>query len=209
MHRWEIIPLRFQRSYRKFCTCSPQPPPANPNPPPCPPPPKPTKPKKPPTHKRKSLESSSSSLSDLAIPRGHGKEVKGKQPQQHKRREEPSSLEGDESLDPLLGAQVFVPYTEGFYLGVVTTVVGGAGGRVWVEQPGENEIFRVERHLLYASHASTLTHWEQQKAAAGDKKASKAKKKPNPQPNACPPAQPAPKPAKHDPKPEGKQAPQP
>ena len=87
--------------------------------------------------------------------------MKGKQPQQQKRRAEPPSLEGDESPNPLLGAQVFVPYTEGVYPGVVTLVVGeGRGGCVWVEHPGEKEMFRVERHLLYASHASALTHWE-------------------------------------------------
>ena len=108
-------------------------------------------------------------------------------------------MEGDESLDPLLGAQVFVPYTEGVYPGVVTSVVGGARGRVWVEHPGEKDMFRVERRLLYASHASTLTHWEQQKAAVAAKKAAKAKKKPNPKPDAHPPAEPAPNPAKPDP----------
>ena len=80
----------------------PPPPPTNPDPPPSPPS-KPTKRKKPPTHKRKSFESSSSSWSDQALPCGHKKEVKGKQPQQQKRREEPPSLEGDESPDPLLG----------------------------------------------------------------------------------------------------------
>ena len=58
--------------------------------------------------------------------------MKGKQPEQQKRRKEPPSLEGDESLEPLLGAQVFVPYTEGVYPGVVTWVVGGGrGGECW------------------------------------------------------------------------------
>ena len=79
---------------------------------------------------------------------------------------------------------------------------------MWVEQPGEKETFQVERCLLYASHAATVTHWEQLKAAAARKKAAKAEKKPNPKPNADPPAKPAPKPAKHEPKPEAKQAPQ-
>ena len=102
-----------------------------------------------------------------------------------------------------------MPYIDGVYPGVVTSVVGGAGGRVWVEHPGEKEMFWVERHLLYASHASTLTHWEQPRAAAASKKASKAKKTPNPKPDADPPAEPAPKPAKPDPKPEAKQALQP
>ena len=76
------------------------------------------------------------------------------------------------------------------------------GGRVWVEHPGENEVFRVERHVLYASHAAVVTHWEQQKAAAAGKKAAKAKNKPNPKPDADPPAEPALKPAKPEPKPE-------
>ena len=76
-----------------------------------------------------------------------------------------------------------------------------------MKHPGEREIFRVERHLLYASAA--LTHWEQPKAAAARKKAAKAKKKPNPKPDAYPPAEPAPKPTKPEPKPEAKQAPQP
>ena len=53
--------------------------------------------------------------------------MKGKHPQQQKRREEPPSLEGDESPDPLLGAQVFVPNTDGVYPGAVTSVVQGAG----------------------------------------------------------------------------------
>ena len=54
--------------------------------------------------------------------------MNGKQPQQQKRREESPSLEGDESPDPQLGAQLYVPYTDGVYPGVVTSVVGGAGG---------------------------------------------------------------------------------
>ena len=133
-------------------------------------------------------------------------EGKGKQPQQQKRCEEPPSLEGDESGDPLLGDQVYVPYTNGVYPGVVTSVVGGAGGESLGGTPREKEMFRVERHLLYASHVAAVTHWEQQKAAAAGKKAAKAKKKPNPKPDADPPAEPAPKPAKPEPKPEDKQA---
>ena len=66
-------------------------------------------------------------------------------------------------------------------------------------------MFRVERHLLYASHPSALTHWEHQKAGATGKKAAKAKK-PNPKPDADSPAEPAPKLAKPDPKLEAKQA---
>ena len=53
--------------------------------------------------------------------------MKGKQPKDQKRREERPSLKGDESPDPLLGEQAFVPYTEGVYPGVVTSVVGGGG----------------------------------------------------------------------------------
>ena len=101
-------------------------------------------------------------------------------------------MEGDESPDPLLGEQLYVPYTDGVYAGVVTSVAAGQGGRVWVEHPGEKEMFRVERHLLYASHAAAVTHWEQQKAAAEGRKAAKAKKKPNPKPHADPPAEPHP-----------------
>ena len=117
----------------------------------------------------------------------------------------PPSLEGDESHDPLLGEQVYVPYTDGVYPGVVS----GAGGRVWVEHLGEKEMFRVETHLLYTSHAAAVTHWENQKAAAEGKKSAKAKKKSNPKPDADPPAEPAPKPSKPEPKREAKQAPQP
>ena len=107
-----------------------------PKPPALPPPPprKPTEPKKPPTHKRKSFKLSTSSSSDQALPRGHGKEANGKQPHQQKQSEEPPSLEGDESPYPLLGAQVFVPYTEGVYPGVVTSVVGGGGECGWNTQ---------------------------------------------------------------------------
>ena len=97
-------------------------------------------------------------------------------------------MEGHESPDPPLGEQVYVPHPDGVHPGVVTSVVGGAGGRVWVEHPGENEMFRVERKLLYASHAVAVTHWEQHKAAAAGNKAAKAKKKPNPKPDADPPA---------------------
>ena len=93
------------------------------------PPPKPTQPKKPPLPppKRKSFESGSSSSSDhtVPVPMGTGK---GKQPQQQKQRKEPRSLEGDEAPDPLLGEQVYVPYTDGVYPGVATSVVGGGGG---------------------------------------------------------------------------------
>ena len=92
------------------------------------PPPNPHNPKRPPPPKRKSFESGSCSSSDQAHPREHGKGVKGRQPQQQKGRKEPPSLERDESPDPLLGEQVYVPYTDGVYPGVATTVVGGAGG---------------------------------------------------------------------------------
>ena len=170
------------------------PPPAEKPQPPAVPPPKPTQPKKPPPPKRKSFELGSSSSLDKAHPRGHGKGPKGKQPQQQKRCEEPPSLEGDESSDPLLGAQVYVPYTDGVDPGVVTSVAAGQGGRVWVEHPGEKEMFRVERHLLYASHCAAVTHWEQHKAAIAGKKAAKAKKKPNAKPDVDPPAEPPPKP---------------
>ena len=34
-----------------------------------------------------------------------------------------------------------MPYTEGVYLGLVTSVLGG--GRVWVEHPGEKQMFWV------------------------------------------------------------------
>ena len=47
----------------------------------------------PPPPKCKSFKSGSSSSSDRAPPRGHGKALKGKQPQQQKQREEPPSLE--------------------------------------------------------------------------------------------------------------------
>ena len=108
-------------------------------------------------------------------------------------------MEGDGSPDPLLGEQVYVPYTDGVYPGVVTSFVAGAGGgRVWVEHSEEKEMFRVKRHLLYASHATAVTHWEQQKAVPAGKKAAKAKKKSNPKPDVDPPAEPAPKPANPD-----------
>ena len=55
--------------------------------------------------------------------------MKGKQPQQQKRREEPPYLEEDESPDLVLSQKVYVPYTDGVYRGVVTSVVGGEGGR--------------------------------------------------------------------------------
>ena len=102
-------------------------------------------------------------------------------------------MEGAESPDPLLGEQVHVPYTDGVYFGLVTSVAAGQGERVWVEHPWEKEIVGVERHLLYASHAAAVTHWEQQKAAAAGKKAAKAKKKPNPKTDANPPAEPSPR----------------
>ena len=54
--------------------------------------------------------------------------MKGKEPQQQKRREEPPSLGRGESPEPLLGEEVYVPYTDGVYPGVVTSVVMGAGG---------------------------------------------------------------------------------
>ena len=86
--------------------------------------------------------------------------MKGKEPQEQKRRKEPPSLEGDDSPDPLLGEQVYVPYNDDVYPGVVTSVAAGQGGRVWVEHTGEKEMFRVERHVLYASHVAAVTPWE-------------------------------------------------
>ena len=135
--------------------------------------------------------------------------MKGKQPRHQNGRQEPPSLEGDESRHPLLGTEAFVPYTEGIHPGAVTSLVQGAGGRVWVDYAREKEMFRVERHLFHASHASALTHWEQQTAAAAAEKAVKAKKKPNPKPDTEPPAEQVRKPAKGDPRHETKQAPQP
>ena len=102
-------------------------------------PPKPTQPKKTPQPKHKSFESSSSSLSDHALHRPHGK-GKGKQPQQQKRREEPPSLEGDESPEPMLGEQVYVPYTDGVHPGVVTSVVGGAAGSLGGTPRGKGDV---------------------------------------------------------------------
>ena len=69
-----------------------------------------------------------------------------------------------------------------------------------MEHRGEKEMFRVERHLLYASRASAVSHWERQKAVAAGKKAHKAKKKPNPKRDADPAPEPAPKPPKAKPK---------
>ena len=92
-----------------------------------PPPPNPPSPKSPASTSAKSFESSSNSSLDQALPCAHGKDVKGMQPQQQKRCEEPPSLEGDDSPDPLLVAHFFVPYTEGVHPGVVTSVVGGGG----------------------------------------------------------------------------------
>ena len=100
-----------------------------------------------------------------------------------------------------------MPYTDAVHSGVATSVVEGAGGRVWVEHPGEKEIFRIERHLLYALHAAAVTHCELQKAAAAGKKAAKAKKKANPKSDVDTPAEPALKPTKPEPKPEAKPAP--
>ena len=65
-------------------------------------------------------------------------------------------------------------------------------------------MFRAERHVLYASHAAVVTHWEHEKAAAEGKKTAKVKKKPNPKPDADPPAEPTPKPAKREAKPQAK-----
>ena len=79
-----------------------------------------------------------------------------------------------------------------------------------VEHGEEKEMFRAERHLLYASHASAMTHWEQQKVATAAKKAAKpAKKNPNPKMDADQPVELPFKPAKDDFKPEAKQAPPP
>ena len=78
---------------------------------------------------------------------------------------------------------------------------------MWVEHPGEKEMFRAERHLLYASNAAAVTHWLSQKAARAAKAKAKAKKESNPKPDADLPAEAAPKPAKAEPKPEAKQAP--
>ena len=42
-----------------------------------------------------------------------------------------------------------------------------------MEHPRENEMFGVQRHLLYASNAAPVTQWEEEKAAAAGKKAAK------------------------------------
>ena len=101
-------------------------------------PPKPPQSKKRPPA-RKFFESGSSSSLDQALPRPHGK-GKGKQAQQ-KRLEEPPSLEGDESPDPLLGEHVYVPYNDSVYAGVVTSVVAGGGGRCGWNTQGKRRCF--------------------------------------------------------------------
>ena len=53
-----------------------------------------------------------------------------------------------------------------------------------MEHPEEKEMFRVERHVLFAFHVAAVTHWEQRKAAAAGKKSAKAKKKHNPKSDA-------------------------
>ena len=70
-------------------------------------------------------------------------------------------------------------------------------------------MFRVERHVLCASHAAAVTHYEQQKAAAAGKKAAKARKKPKSKLDADPPPKPGPQPDNPEPEPGAKQAPQP
>ena len=72
-------------------------------------------------------------------------------------------MEGNGAPNTLLVSKVFMPHTDGFYLGVLTSVVGVC---VWVEHPGDKEMFLVERHLWYAFHALTVSHREQQKALA-------------------------------------------
>ena len=181
------------------------PPPRNPNPLPCPPPPNPCKARRPPYR--------SASPSNRAAPRRRISQSpvpmeRGRGAGAAKKARGAPSLEGDGSPDPLIGEHVYLPYTHGVYPGDVTSFVAGAGGRVWVEHPMEEELFRVERHLLYASHAAAVTHWENQKAAAACKKAAKAKRGSNPKADADPPAEPASKLAKPEPKPEAKQAPQ-
>ena len=175
--------------------------------PPAAPPPKPTQPNKTHPPKRKSFESGSSSSSNQALPHCHGK-GKGEQPEQQKRREVAPYLKGVSHLTPCLVNRCMCPTQMVSTRGFLTSYVGGGGGRVWMEHPGEKKMFWVERHLLYASHGAAVTPLEPQKAAAADKKAAKAKKKPNPKPDGDPPAEPATKPAKPDPQPETKQAPQ-
>ena len=67
--------------------------------------------------------------------------MKGKQPQQQKRREEPPSLAGDGSPDPLLGEQGFAPYTDGVYPGMVISVVVGAGKQCGWNTQGKRRCF--------------------------------------------------------------------
>ena len=110
--------------------------------------------------------------------------MKRKPQQQQKQLGEPPSLEWDERPDPPLGAQVFVPHTEGVYPWVVTSVVGGGGARVSVRHPREKGMFRVERHPLCASHASVVTHWVLQKVVVAATKAAKAKRKAYPKSDA-------------------------
>ena len=47
---------------------------------------------------------------------------------------------GDAPLDRLVGAQVFVPCTDGVYLGVVPSVVAGAGKSVGGTPMGKGDV---------------------------------------------------------------------
>ena len=93
------------------------PPPRNPNPLPRPPP-NPRKARS--AHRRASPSNRAAArrrTRNFTVPMGRGRGS-----------EEPPSLEGDESPDPLLGEHVFVLYLDGVYPGVVTSVVAGWGG---------------------------------------------------------------------------------
>ena len=129
--------------------------------------------------KRKSFKSgNSSSSSDHALPGGKRRAVKGKQHEQGQRHQKwhdkHPSLDGDESLGPCLERR-FCALHRSCVPGGCVLGCGGGG----VEHPGEKAMFQVETHLLYASHASAMTHWEHQKAAATAHKAAQAKQKPN------------------------------
>ena len=99
-----------------------------------------------------------------------------KRKQSQKRREEAPSLEGMSQLTACLVNSCMCPTPTVSTRGCNLGCGGGGGGECGWNTQGEKEMFRVDRHLFYASHAAAGTHWEQQKATAAGEKAAKVKK---------------------------------
>ena len=135
----------------------PPPPPTNPNPLPCPL----RNPKSPPLPSASPSNWAAAHRRPKHTPVDMGRGWRGSSRSSKSGARNPPLWRGMSHLTPCLVNRCMCPTPMVSTRRLYPRLWGGRGGRVWVDHPGEKEMFRVERPLLYASHTAAVTHWEQ------------------------------------------------